>query len=244
VSLDINKIVIENNKCVDLHLFDESSEFFILMSKFHEVQAYAVPSAPADDNEYCNPHDKNVFQYARIEWPKINEAGARYFLSKHKWPPGLQDVFLTRLRKLPIRFMICDDSGSMSAGDGHKLVGNTLVNCSRWSELTEAFSFHSQLASAASAVTEIRLLNGVEPLKFGEDAGQDETAAAALRALFEDSPSGATPLCRHIREVAAEVSGGLLLIDSFTRCIPKLFIHSTLTLTHSLTHSVLHYLAQ
>lgn len=52
----------------------------------------------------------------------INEAGAREFLSGHKWPVGLQDTFIHNLSKIPIRFFICDDSGSMIASDGHRML--------------------------------------------------------------------------------------------------------------------------
>lgn len=55
---------------------------------------------------------------------QVNEAGARAFLTQHKWPVGLQDTFLENLKNMPIRYFICDDSGSMVAADGHRLVGN------------------------------------------------------------------------------------------------------------------------
>ena len=52
----------------------------------------------------------------------INEAGAREFLSGNLWPIGLQDTCIQNLSKIPIRFFICDDSGSMVASDGHKIL--------------------------------------------------------------------------------------------------------------------------
>ena len=52
----------------------------------------------------------------------VNEAGAREFLSGQKWPIGLQDTFIQNLTKIPIRFFICDDSGSMIASDGHRML--------------------------------------------------------------------------------------------------------------------------
>lgn len=67
------------------------------------VSAYAVDQAPTN---------------------QINEAGARSFMKSHKWPSGLQDTFLSNLARMPMRFFICDDSGSMVASDGHRLVGN------------------------------------------------------------------------------------------------------------------------
>ena len=51
----------------------------------------------------------------------INEEAARAYLKEHKWPSGIQNVCLSQLQKIPYRFMIVDDSGSMAANDGHKL---------------------------------------------------------------------------------------------------------------------------
>ena len=43
-----------------------------------------------------------------------NEDGAREFLSGLDWPRGLQDIFIRNLKRIPIRFFVCDDSGSVS----------------------------------------------------------------------------------------------------------------------------------
>lgn len=50
----------------------------------------------------------------------VNEPNARAFLREHCWPTGLQDAFVNGLNKIPIRFFICDDSGSMTTNDGMK----------------------------------------------------------------------------------------------------------------------------
>lgn len=142
-------------------------------------------------------------------FPNINETGARSYLSEYKWPVGLQELLLRNLTKIPIRFMICDDSGSMVANDGHKLVGKDqnakLVSCSRWSELGDAMKFHMGLARAACATTEIRLLNGSAPIRIGSNPSTDGVAVSALTALFNESPGGGTPLCRHISEVIFQI---------------------------------------
>lgn len=52
----------------------------------------------------------------------INAGGAKEFLQQKGWPEGLQNAFVDNLAKVPIRFFICDDSGSMMTNDGHKLV--------------------------------------------------------------------------------------------------------------------------
>jgi hypothetical protein len=53
-----------------------------------------------------------------------NDGGAREFLMSYHWPVPLQEVFIENLHHTPLRYFICDDSGSMGAVDGQKLVKN------------------------------------------------------------------------------------------------------------------------
>jgi hypothetical protein len=48
----------------------------------------------------------------------VNEGAARDYLTGRSWPTGLQDALLVGLQKIPIRYFICDDSGSMTTMDG------------------------------------------------------------------------------------------------------------------------------
>lgn len=76
------------------------------------VHAHAVaaePSAPSAPERPALPQ----FQ---------NEGGAREFLSTHGFPLGLQDAFVDSLTKLPLRFFILDDSGSMATNDGKRII--------------------------------------------------------------------------------------------------------------------------
>lgn len=82
----------------------------------------AYPSAPA-------PFQKtSSTSQAQFIDGQFNDGGAREFLSQHNWPAGLQDTFVKNLTKVAFRFFICDDSGSMSSNDGHKLVGDPKSN--------------------------------------------------------------------------------------------------------------------
>ncbi len=139
----------------------------------------------------------------------INDAGAREFLKANKWPPGLIDAFIANLTKIPIRYFICDDSGSMVTNDGHKLMnsGNKkmMVSCSRWAELTEALKFHAGAAHAASAHSEFRFLNKTFPIVIGTSSYGDNSNFNALNQVLSESPNGGTPLCRHIREVTEQI---------------------------------------
>lgn len=80
------------------------------------VQAFAsdnsAPSAPPAPSGNGSP-PLAAFQ---------NEGGAREFLSVHGFPIGLQDAFIETLTKLPMRFFILDDSGSMAMNDGKRIV--------------------------------------------------------------------------------------------------------------------------
>ena len=60
----------------------------------------------------------------------------------------------------------------MMTNDGHRIIGigtkNTkMIQCTRWSELTASLKFHAELAQAAQAPTEFRLLNNCEPIMVG-----------------------------------------------------------------------------
>lgn len=52
----------------------------------------------------------------------FNDGGAREFLAQQKWPPGLQETFINNVYKIAYRVFICDDSGSMAATDGNRLL--------------------------------------------------------------------------------------------------------------------------
>jgi len=70
----------------------------------------------------------------------------------------------------------------------------------RWSELTHSLKFHAQLAHAAKAPTEFRLLNNCDPIMVGDPQDVDATGLSmALQVFEEETPSGQTPLCHHIR---------------------------------------------
>lgn len=51
-----------------------------------------------------------------------SEVGLRNFLMTHNWPNGLQDCLIRSISKIPIRYIICDDSGSMTSGDGKRII--------------------------------------------------------------------------------------------------------------------------
>jgi hypothetical protein len=61
-------------------------------------------------------------------------------------------------------------------------------------------------ASIDIAPTEFRLLNGAPPILVGADGKEDDgTSLTRVLSAFENSPSGGTPLCRHITEVILQI---------------------------------------
>jgi hypothetical protein len=91
------------------------------------VEAHAVPSAPSAPESLplnvssTGPAVHNNSFHSDIS-STINEAGAFEYLQAHKWPYGLQRTSVDQMKKIAFRFIICDDSGSMMASDGHKLM--------------------------------------------------------------------------------------------------------------------------
>lgn len=172
------------------------------------VQAQAVPinsfNPPA-----TNPAYGGLTPTVPLLANEFNEVGAREYLAGQKWPHGLQDTFCQNLRKIPLRFFICDDSGSMIANDGHRLMdsarGKKMVACTRWDELVSALKFHAGVAKAACARTEFRLLNGSAPITIGVNDGNDDQRYQQLMQVFENGPSGGTPLCKQIKSVIEQI---------------------------------------
>eukprot|EP01006_Ploeotia_vitrea_P046618 TRINITY_DN67042_c0_g1_i2.p1 TRINITY_DN67042_c0_g1~~TRINITY_DN67042_c0_g1_i2.p1 ORF type:complete len:330 (-),score=14.24 TRINITY_DN67042_c0_g1_i2:109-1098(-) len=138
----------------------------------------------------------------------VNEFGAKEYLTGAKWPSGLQQIAIRNLIKFPIRFMIIDDSGSMAASDGHRIIhsGNTSViqASTRWKELVDIVKFQAGFAKASNALTEFRLLNNAAPVVVGNP--DDNASYQQICQIMDTSgPSGTTPLCRHINEVVAQI---------------------------------------
>jgi len=51
--------------------------------------------------------------------------GAREYMNLQGYPVGLQNAFISSLTKFPTRYYIIDDSGSMAAMDGKKIVNHS-----------------------------------------------------------------------------------------------------------------------
>ncbi|KAJ8612848.1 hypothetical protein CTAYLR_002092 [Chrysophaeum taylorii] len=133
-------------------------------------------------------------------------------------PQGIAEQILKSTESFPVRYWIVDNSGSMSTGDGHRILTGPggregMVTCSRWDELGSAIMWHARLAVELGAYTEFRLLNapgsGPQIVIAGTTVGSyDPASAEELRCIDEliaSTPTGRTPLCAQIRAVTAQV---------------------------------------
>lgn len=146
----------------------------------------------------------------------LNETAGKAFLTAHRWPEGLQESLLHSCDKIPIRFVVVDDSGSMGTSDGKRTVGTgkatKVIECTRWSELTSSLGFLAELAETLGAPTEFRLLNGADPVIVGlgdegtKGKGKPGESLAFLKEVLEDAPGGKTPLCTQIAGVVREIA--------------------------------------
>jgi len=138
----------------------------------------------------------------------VNIRATKEFLTKHNWPLGLQEALIKSCERMPVRFFITDDSGSMLTNDGHRIVGSgdrtKLIGCTRWSELSASLKFHAELAHVANAPSEFRLLNNADPVLVGMPG--DKEAFTLLQDIFNDGPGGQTPICAQIHAVVNKIS--------------------------------------
>lgn len=160
--------------------------------------------------QHPNPYNPN-FGLQQQYPPRrgIDIEATKQLLTGQKWPLGLQLALIDGMKKCPKRYFIVDDSGSMGCNDGNMCIeqGNIIksVQCSRWTELTSSLKFHALLAHTAKNPSEFRLLNGAQPIVIGENDDPDKILYSSLMAIFNESPGGGTPLCRHINEVTASI---------------------------------------
>jgi hypothetical protein len=87
------------------------------------------------------------------------------------------------------------------------IINCRLLPCSRWNELGDAIRFHIELARIARAPTEFRLLNALPPVLIGTNNDpNEEIGYESLVSVLYEAPSGGTPLCRHIGEIAEKIT--------------------------------------
>jgi Mg-chelatase subunit ChlD len=132
---------------------------------------------------------------------------------------GLVQALARNSLIFPLRIWVVDNSGSMSAGDGHRIVATRdqkdvrFVTCSRWAEIQETVEYHAQMATLLATPTVFRLLNdpgsiiGPQQFSIGERGLEniDEDLRIARTTMQNTAPVGVTPLAEHVREIRSNV---------------------------------------
>lgn len=139
----------------------------------------------------------------------FDASACKSYLERCSWPRGLQEAMVKSCKKMPVRFFITDDSGSMLTNDGNRIVGTDqrkkkLIKCTRWSELTQSLRFMAELSEVAHAPSEFRLLNNAEPVLVGKN-DDNGSGLELINEILDDSPGGQTPICAQINEVVLKI---------------------------------------
>jgi len=144
-------------------------------------------------------------------------------LIEQGYSSGLAHAVRQNSSLYPLRIWVVDNSGSMITGDGKRLVETSkrskvkLVPCSRWAELQECVVYHANMAALMNAPTRFTLLNDAgsqAPQEYGiANGGVDRSSSSVesdvqflTRSLKQISPSGVTPLARHVDDIYDTVS--------------------------------------
>jgi len=129
-------------------------------------------------------------------------------LEKQGFTRGLARSLEANCEKFPICFWVIDNSFSMEAHDGHRIIdtaNHTDVRtslCTRWEEIKDCVSYHARMSQLLGSKTHFRLLNDpkVVPQKFTID-NNGSTYNQLLSNLSKTVPMGLTPTADHIQEL-------------------------------------------
>jgi hypothetical protein len=129
------------------------------------------------------------------------------------------------MKEFPLRIWVVDNSGSMGAPDGNRLIpfadhNLKVVPCTRWVEIQECVKYHVEVASLLRAATTFRFLNetgtnGMQQFSVYNDADSNNTSLGnALNVIKNARPCGVTPLTLHIMEIQHHVREMLPMLQS------------------------------
>lgn len=138
-------------------------------------------------------------------------------LRQQGFTEGMAAALSKSCSNFPLRIWIVDNSGSMNIDDGQRIIATASstevksVPCTRWKEIQETVEYHIQMSGLLKAPTIFRFLNhpdGAFPQEFSvadkgdsSDAQIADDVSEALRIIRGTSPTGATPLSFHVREI-------------------------------------------
>jgi len=133
--------------------------------------------------------------------------------------PGLADEVASTMERMPLRFWIVDNSGSMGMCDGKRLRGTKVITSTRTLELQDAVAHQAELAIRLGARTDFNHLNNpgggsqFVTVASGTDAtgcprGRvEDNLNAAVKTLERSiQPCGSTPLTEAVNHVHAALA--------------------------------------
>lgn len=141
-------------------------------------------------------------------------------LQAQGYSKGLIEALQKNSLTFPLRIWVVDNSGSMNAHDGNRMVNSSrkdsvrVVPCTRWKELQGTIEYHAQMAALLQAPTIFRMLNdpgaAAGPQLFGvADKGPamiHSDLSTALSVIDTARPSGVTPLMQHVLSIRSKVA--------------------------------------
>lgn len=141
-------------------------------------------------------------------------------LMQQGFTSSLARLVIQHSKSFALRIWIIDNSGSMNAADGKKLVATKKrtdvrwVTCTRFAELQECVLYHAQLSALLEAPTRFTLLNtpdnGLSQEMGVAEMGcdmVDEEILSLSSTLQKVYPRGVTPLTNHIHAIYDTIQG-------------------------------------
>jgi len=151
--------------------------------------------------------------------PTDIESGMMQLASGHSFPPGLLRSMQASAQALPLRIWVVDNSGSMNAPGGSKVVESggkmARVNVSRWAELGDSVAVAGEISACLGVRTDFNLLNPTPSGQFfsvGYDDGALNIPAGTpcdlmhLKSVMQESPRGRTPLTEAVQKIIHSVA--------------------------------------
>jgi len=133
---------------------------------------------------------------------------------------GLVETLVRSVKDFPLRIWVVDNSGSMQASDGRRIVPTKsrndvrFVECTRWEEIKDCVKYHMELTALLSAPASFRLLNHpgysvgssqIDVAQMGESNIRNEVSIG-MNIMDKTQPKGVTPLIPHIQEISKVIN--------------------------------------
>ena len=125
------------------------------------------------------------------------------------WPTGLAEIAMKSKNSIAFRFLLVDNSLSMSTKKGHRLVdlesAPSYEICTRWEAVSASVKNIAKLADLVEAPTEIRLLNNSSPIIVGQSNSQENLAT--ILSQLDAGPAGQSSIDKDLTDIIQQIKG-------------------------------------